>query len=260
MTTRDLLDLFIAKREKYFKNCIIEKYDNFIWKKTMTDIENNFAILLDKQTILENYYKDNGLPNIVNDNNNELDGIINTITQLIKFLHKQIDDFGKHIINAKLEEEKIIIKNIQASYLKKLATINKHKNSYLNHFKKQYDLNNLDEEYDIFDYQQVIIDDSQKIEASQYLEDSKTLLTNIIDLNQLFTDVHILVDVQGELLDNIENNIFISSNNVENAHKNLVKTKASADNASSKKCAIFICIIIITIIMIFFVKIFLSLI
>lgn len=249
MTTRDLLGIFTTKREKYSKHCIVENYDNFIWKKNIVDIENTFVILLDKQTILENYYKNNGLPNIIDDNNNELDGIINTITQLIKFLHKQIDDFGKHIINAKLEEEKIIIKNIQVSYLKKLATINKYKNSYLNHFKKQNDLNNLDEGYDIFDYQQVMIDDSQKLEAYQYIEDSKALLTDIIDLNQLFTDVHILVDVQGELLDNIEN-----------AHENLVKTKESVDNASSKKCVIFICIIIIIIIMIFFIKIFFSLI
>lgn len=251
MTTRDLLGIFSAKREKYSKQCAVNTYDNFIWKKNITDIDNNFVILLNKQNILEEYFRNNNLPKIVDTNDDEINNIVHIISQLLKLLHKQIDDFGKNITSAKLEEEKVIIKNIQLSYFKKLATINKNKNNYLNHLKKQNDLN---EKNEIFDYQQILLDNNQELETQQYVEDSKKLLTNIIDVNQLFTDVHILVENQGEMLDNIENNIFTSFNNVEKAHENLIETKKNADNASSKKCAIIICIIIIIMVMIFFIK------
>jgi t-SNARE complex subunit (syntaxin) len=271
MTTRDLLPLFSIKRNKYLQSVTtssisIEPQRNFLWKYTTINIDNNFITLQNEITSLENYLKTNILPEIVdnNDRTEIIDNMINKITKSVKFLHKQIEDFNKSTIN--VPEEKAIIQNMHKSYLKKLALINisfrKNQQYFLNYINKQ---NKITEDDDIFEYHPpqndqylLQVETEREHETSQYLEETKRVLASINELHGLFTDAHLLVDMQGELLDNIEHNIFVASENVQSAHVSLIEAKKNAESATSRKCWILICLVIILLLIIIFFKVSLS--
>lgn len=75
--------------------------------------------------------------------------------------------------------------------------------------------------------------DLQKVEAS------------IVALHQMFVDMQLLVQTQGELLDNIEYNVAETVEQTEAAHVELVQARAHQKSAGKKKCCIIVLIITI---------------
>ncbi|GAB0490492.1 hypothetical protein MMPV_001729 [Pyropia vietnamensis] len=75
--------------------------------------------------------------------------------------------------------------------------------------------------------------DLQKVEAS------------IVALHQMFVDMQLLVQTQGELLDNIEYNVAETVQQTEAAHVELVQARAHQKSATKKKCCITVLIIAI---------------
>lgn len=256
MTTRDITGIFFSLREKGV-SIVNNKHEDPLWNKRVTDIEDGFTLLLKESNALENFVKNNATPSIIdNDEESVFNGIISKITLLLKLLYKQIENFKNIEASG---EKKSIITNMQASYFKKLASINTHirKNQqyYVNNISKQ---NSYDD--DIFEYpeglekQELIYYDNKETESNMHLEESKKILTSVTELNTLFSDVQIIVESQGELLDCIEHNIYSSCDDVAKAHTDLIETKKSTDVAQSRKCALMICIAIAIVIIILFIK------
>lgn len=75
--------------------------------------------------------------------------------------------------------------------------------------------------------------DLQKVEAS------------IVALHQMFVDMQLLVQTQGELLDNIEYNVAETVQQTDAAHVELVQARAHQKSAGKKKCCIIVLIIAI---------------
>lgn len=75
--------------------------------------------------------------------------------------------------------------------------------------------------------------DLQKVEAS------------IVALHQMFVDMQLLVQTQGELLDNIEYNVAETVQQTEAAHVELVQARAHQKSAGKKKCCIIVLVIAI---------------
>ncbi len=78
--------------------------------------------------------------------------------------------------------------------------------------------------------------------------DIKRLEESIVALHQLFVDMQIMVEAQGELLNNVEYEIGETRNQAQNAHAELVQARAHQKSARKKKCCIFflvICIVLV---------------
>lgn len=75
--------------------------------------------------------------------------------------------------------------------------------------------------------------------------DIKKLEESIIQLHQLFMDMQILVEAQGELLNDIEYNIEDTKGKTETGYQELVQARAHQKSANKKKLCIIILIIII---------------
>lgn len=77
--------------------------------------------------------------------------------------------------------------------------------------------------------------------------DIKKLEASIITLHQLFTDMQVLVESQGELLNNIEYNIEETKVETEAAQQELVQARNHQKSANKKKC--FLAVIIVAILL-----------
>lgn len=75
--------------------------------------------------------------------------------------------------------------------------------------------------------------------------DIKKLEESIVQLHQLFIDMQILVEAQGELLNNIEYNIGETKGKTEAGYQELVEARAHQKSAHKKKICIVVLIIII---------------
>ncbi|OSX69419.1 hypothetical protein BU14_1531s0001 [Porphyra umbilicalis] len=75
--------------------------------------------------------------------------------------------------------------------------------------------------------------DLQKVEAS------------IVALHQMFVDMQLLVQTQGELLDNIEYNVAETVQQTEAAHVELVQAREHQKSAGKKKCCIILLVLAI---------------
>lgn len=80
--------------------------------------------------------------------------------------------------------------------------------------------------------------------------DVKKLEESIIQLHQMFMDMQVLVDAQGELLNNIEYNVEETKEATAAAHQELVIAHDYQKNAGKKKCII-ICLIVAILAVIF---------
>ena len=69
--------------------------------------------------------------------------------------------------------------------------------------------------------------------------DIKRLEESIVSLHQLFVDMQIMVETQGELLNNVEFEIGETRNQTQNAHAELIQARAHQKSAAKKKCCIF---------------------
>eukprot|EP01098_Paradermamoeba_levis_P010605 TRINITY_DN4461_c0_g1_i1.p1 TRINITY_DN4461_c0_g1~~TRINITY_DN4461_c0_g1_i1.p1 ORF type:complete len:221 (-),score=56.91 TRINITY_DN4461_c0_g1_i1:50-712(-) len=82
-------------------------------------------------------------------------------------------------------------------------------------------------------------------------EDIKKLEKSILELHQLFVDMQILVESQGELLDQIEYSITQSQNYIEEAEQTVQESLVYQNSARKKICIIIvlciICIIVIAV-------------
>lgn len=77
--------------------------------------------------------------------------------------------------------------------------------------------------------------------------DIKKLEASIIQLHQLFTDMQVLVESQGELLNNIEYNIEETKVETEAAQQELVQARNHQKSANKKKCIL--CVVIVAILL-----------
>jgi t-SNARE complex subunit (syntaxin) len=75
--------------------------------------------------------------------------------------------------------------------------------------------------------------------------DIKKLEESIIQLHQLFMDMQVLVDAQGELLNNIEYNVEETKGATVAAHEELVEARNHQKSAGKKKCCIALIIVAI---------------
>ncbi|BFZ16667.1 hypothetical protein BsWGS_19706 [Bradybaena similaris] len=73
----------------------------------------------------------------------------------------------------------------------------------------------------------------------------KKLESDIVDVNQIFKDLGMLVHEQGEVLDSIEANIDNAQMSVEEGTKQLSKARSYQSKARRKKCCIIIIVLVI---------------
>ena len=81
-------------------------------------------------------------------------------------------------------------------------------------------------------------------------KDIKNLERSIIQLHNLIMELNQLVHLQGEMIDNIEQNIKQAKNYVQKAEINLEKSKKNYQKARKKKCIILIIVIVVLLIII----------
>ena len=79
-------------------------------------------------------------------------------------------------------------------------------------------------------------------------KDIKNLEKSILQVHNLIIDLSKLVQLQGEMIDNIDVNIQKAKNYVEKGEKNLNKAKENMKKARKKKCIILIIVIVILLI------------
>lgn len=96
---------------------------------------------------------------------------------------------------------------------------------------------------------------AQQLEAQQVLEDIQNkhedivkIERSIIELQQLFMDMAVLVSAQAEILDRIESHVVNVVNYTEDGVVSLRKANKLQKSARKKKCIIFACLIIILVI------------
>ena len=75
--------------------------------------------------------------------------------------------------------------------------------------------------------------------------DIKNLERSILAVHNLVIELSKLVQLQGEMIDNIETNIKSAKNYVQSAEKNIVQAKKNMQSARKKKCIILIIVVII---------------
>jgi len=81
-------------------------------------------------------------------------------------------------------------------------------------------------------------------------KDIKNLERSIIQLHNLIMELNQLVHLQGEMIDNIEQNIKQAKNYVQKAEINLEESKKNYQKARKKKCIILIIVIVVLLIII----------
>ena len=79
-------------------------------------------------------------------------------------------------------------------------------------------------------------------------KDIKNLEKSILQVHNLIIDLSKLVQLQGEMIDNIDVNIQKAKNYVDKGQKNLIKAKENMKKARKKKCIILIIVIVILLI------------
>ncbi len=79
-------------------------------------------------------------------------------------------------------------------------------------------------------------------------KDIKNLEKSILQVHNLIIDLSKLVQLQGEMIDNIDVNIQKAKNYVDKGEKNLIKAKENMKKARKKKCIILIIVIVILLI------------
>ena len=79
-------------------------------------------------------------------------------------------------------------------------------------------------------------------------KDIKNLEKSILQVHNLIIDLSKLVQLQGEMIDNIDVNIQKAKNYVDKGQKNLIKAKENMKKARKKKCIILIIVIVILVI------------
>ncbi|KAL9646909.1 hypothetical protein ABK040_013768 [Willaertia magna] len=85
-------------------------------------------------------------------------------------------------------------------------------------------------------------------EIKETHEDLKKLEMSMNELQDMFRDLHTLIMMQQDLIDNIEDNVLRSVDYVEKGVKNLKTAKKLADKGRSMKCILLVCFIIILIV------------
>ena len=79
-------------------------------------------------------------------------------------------------------------------------------------------------------------------------KDIKNLEKSILQVHNLIIDLSKLVQLQGEMIDNIDVNIQKAKNYVDKGQKNLIKAKENMKKARKKKCIILIIVIVVLLI------------
>ena len=90
---------------------------------------------------------------------------------------------------------------------------------------------------------------------NEEIEGRAQLVNEISEVSELFASMSILVNNQGENIDNIETNIVNSNKNIENAKTELIKTNKYEKKKRKTLCYVCGCICLIIIIIIIKIKI-----
>eukprot|EP00178_Gracilaria_changii_P020345 TRINITY_DN590_c1_g1_i1.p1 TRINITY_DN590_c1_g1~~TRINITY_DN590_c1_g1_i1.p1 ORF type:complete len:360 (+),score=64.20 TRINITY_DN590_c1_g1_i1:114-1193(+) len=78
--------------------------------------------------------------------------------------------------------------------------------------------------------------------------DIRKLEENIIQLHQLFVDMQILVDAQGDLLNNIEYNVVETKEKTEAGFQELIQARAHQKSATKKKICVVLLIVVLLVV------------
>lgn len=162
------------------------------------------------------------------------------INKKFKVIKNKIDKI--HIeINCKADE--IVLKNVKTKFTKQLSNLLLiFRKEQLNIFEYSNELNSSTDP--IFDYvphiksqhshepqnldlQEILLTNSESLD---YVNCSKNIYQSMVELHDLFQDVSILVETQGEMLDRIDIQIEQSVNNVEHGKESLIKSHNSTKN------------------------------
>lgn len=81
----------------------------------------------------------------------------------------------------------------------------------------------------------------------------RKLENSIMEVHKLIEELAGLVNLQGEMIDDICENIAVSKSNVNDAEENIIKAKENMISARKKKCIILIIVIVVLGIVIFFI-------
>lgn len=73
----------------------------------------------------------------------------------------------------------------------------------------------------------------------------RQLEADILDVNQIFRDLGMLVHEQGEVVDTIEANVTVAHDHVEEGREQLIKAAAYQVRARKKKCCLFVILFIV---------------
>jgi syntaxin 1B/2/3 len=82
-------------------------------------------------------------------------------------------------------------------------------------------------------------------DIKEKFQDIKKLERSIETIHQMFTDIQMLVQAQGEMLDNIQLNVEEAENYVKKANKELKKAKESHKKWKKWKCILLLCLVIV---------------
>lgn len=69
-------------------------------------------------------------------------------------------------------------------------------------------------------------------------------------MHQLFLELAALVQMQGEIVDNIYNNIATAKDYVQKAEVDIIQSKKNMQSARKKKCCILIIVLVIVIVIV----------
>ena len=69
--------------------------------------------------------------------------------------------------------------------------------------------------------------------------------TSILEVHKLIEELAGLVKLQGEMIDDICENIAVSKTNVNDAEENIIKAKENMSSARKKKCIILVIVVIV---------------
>ena len=204
----------------------------------------------------------------------EIEDLMDQTTTLIKAVKEALKDLDKegkeHAKKSKNDAEARTRQNMYNTLVKKFISVVQEYQEMQNKFKSKYrdrvgrqlkvvrpdatvdEINEMIEsggDQDIFK-QQMLSENSTQAARNALADiqdkhkDIMRLEQSIVELHQLFVDMSVLVETQGEMLDQIEYSVQQAHQYVDKGVKQLEKAKESQKNARKRMCCIACCCVI----------------
>jgi len=207
----------------------------------------------------------------------ELEKIItetNLTAQDIRNKLQRLDEVNPKDKKQKNEAQLKIRKNMKGALTKKFVDLmteyqelqNKYKNKYRERVAAQYKLVKPDASEEEIDtaiesgdtqiFAKAILDMERKEKAKTALsyvqnksQDIRRLEQSILELHQLFLDLAVMVEAQGELIDQIEDNVSTTLSNTKSAVENLRAANKYQKKSRKRMCCLIVIFIIILVVL-----------